>query len=514
MSDRSAVFVLEGDAVEILKRMDAESCDALICDPPYAFEGGFMGKDWDRFDTPKHFQVWCEQWGREALRVLRPGAHAVVFGGTRSSHRLTSGLEDAGWEVRDVLMWLHAQGFPKGQDLGKAIDKAAGASRKIIGTSPNWRPSKRDYSAESWQVRGENAGKVSTPATDDAKRWDGWNTALKPSYEPILLLRRPLSESTIAANVLRHGTGALHVDACRVAADGANEPGRGETWLKSGKDAKPRKFIDHAFGNREGSTVADRVSPNGRYPSNVILSHIGPDEDGEGGCRRVGVRRVKTGKLPTTYTLRESENASMSGKNYARHPRRDYGADGTEEIDEYACAEGCPVAALNAQVGIRTSGKMRAGQLRVKSKGLGGYGDGFPDTVTERDTPGDSGSVSRFFSTVGPEGVPRHLYTPKAASSERWAYCRTCERALHPSKVKGHEHQDALTRHPTVKSTALMSWLIRLVTPPGGTILDLFAGTGTTGAAALLEGFDAVLIERDPAYAAICRVRCAPKRMV
>ena len=203
-----------GDCREVLPTFGAESFDACVTDPPYGLE--FMGKDWD------HGIPGVPFW--EAVkRVLKPGAHLLAFGGTRTHHRLMCAIEDAGFEIRDTVCWLYGTGFPKSLDVSKAIDKAAGAEREVVGTKlgqPGYSlaPDKGrgTYSPDGRDSEVECA--VTSPATDAARQWDGWGTALKPAWEPIVLARKPLT-GTVAANVQEHGTGALNIDGCRIEAD-------------------------------------------------------------------------------------------------------------------------------------------------------------------------------------------------------------------------------------------------------------------------------------------------------
>jgi site-specific DNA-methyltransferase (adenine-specific) len=214
--------ILEGDVVEQLKTLADASVDAIVTDPPY--ELGFMGKAWDQSGIACNVEMW-----QEALRVLKPGGHCLAFGGSRTYHRLACAIEDAGFEIRDQIMWIYGSGFPKSLDVSKAIDKAAGACREVVGVKPGHKDFADRSDAHSAGGRSDgwerpwkqdaDAVKMShmqtAPATDAAKQWSGWGTALKPAHEPIVVARKPLI-GTVAANVLEHGTGALNIDGCRV----------------------------------------------------------------------------------------------------------------------------------------------------------------------------------------------------------------------------------------------------------------------------------------------------------
>ena len=198
-----------GDCRDIMATMDASSVDAIVTDPPYGL--AFMGKDWD------HGVPGVEFW-REALRVAKPGAHLLAFGGTRTFHRLACAIEDAGWEIRDTIMWVYGSGFPKSHDVSKAIDKAAGAVREKVPATGGLHKN-RNLNDDGWSKIGEVEPTMDSafPATDAARQWSGWGTALKPAWEPIIVARKPLC-GTVAETVLRHGTGALNIDGCRAGA--------------------------------------------------------------------------------------------------------------------------------------------------------------------------------------------------------------------------------------------------------------------------------------------------------
>lgn len=466
--------IIQGDCLEVMAGMPEGTTDAIVTDPPYGIS--FMGSAWDTFnpaDTEQRvskrdgtgpasdtrdgrskgrsasafanrggeagsydfsrganaaFQAWCEAWGREALRLLKPGGHLLASGGTRTFHRLTAGLEDAGFEIRDCHSWLFAQGFPK-----------------------------------SLNLHGE---------------WEGWGTALKPGWEPIVMGRKPLN-GTVAANVREHGTGALNIDACRLCADGQDRA-RSESvvGLESNRNGV-------ACGEWRG-VRASSWRPEGRWPANTVLSH-------DDLCVRVGERRIKaiTGGTGNhaghVYGARSSEGEAV----------RDYAdGDGLETTELWACVPGCPVRTLDEQSGISrsTAGKPRSG--------ANGHGWGMTATGAEY---ADVGGASRFF------------YTAKASRAERNAGLadfpeRPCLK-FDPTSAMAHDGRrgSGVTRnhHPTVKPLELMRWLVRLVTPPGGRVLDPFAGAGTTGIACVLEGFEFVGIEREPEYVALAEARIA-----
>lgn len=479
--------ILTGDCIEQMRAMPDCSVDAIVTDPPYGI--GFMGKEWDgkaiakaaKKDAEKRkslgpesasrpgrkqarsssafgsaaiqagpvragkdFQDWCERWATEALRVLKPGGHALVFGSPRTYHRLACAIEDAGFEIRDSLAWLYGQGFPKSHNVGKAIDKAAGAEREIKASG---RPVKRmipgaDQSATGSWIKDngrEFVPTVTAPATPEAQQWDGWGTALKPAIEPIVLARKPIA-GTVAANVIAHGTGALNIDACRIG-PGESVPGGGS-----------------------GSA--------GRWPANVILSHA---EE----CEWRGERAVASNAHWANSTITGYGDGIGTGKAEYHGP----GArPGTETVEDWDCVPGCPVRALDEQTGTLRSGANPT--RRNSDKFRNSYGEFAGERECAPARGADKGGASRFF------------YCAKAAKKERNA---------------GLRGEGAKNAHPTVKPIALMRYLIRLVTPPGGTVLDPFLGSGTTGCAAVQEQCVGrfVGIEREAEYVAIAEARIA-----
>jgi site-specific DNA-methyltransferase (adenine-specific) len=233
-----------GDCRDVMATLPAESVDAIVCDPPYGLS--FMGKGWDHGVPGVDFWV-------EALRVLKPGGHLIAFGGTRTYHRLAVAIEDAGFEVRDCLMWLYGSGFPKSLDVSKAMDKQAGAEREVLGESEYNARRPNPPVSERYAQAGHKAF-ITAPNTDLAKEWHGWGTALKPAYEPAILARKPL-RGTVADNVAQWGVGGLNIDGCRVGDESTLRPNSNAAGVFVGK------------GN-EGQVNG---SVSGRWPANVIL---------------------------------------------------------------------------------------------------------------------------------------------------------------------------------------------------------------------------------------------------
>jgi DNA modification methylase len=249
------------DCLEGLKQLPDNSVDSIVTDPPY--ELGFMGKAWDKTGVAYNIELW-----KECLRVLKPGGYLLAFGGTRTYHRMVCAIEDAGFEIRDTIQWIYGSGFPKNMDISKAIDKKFGAEREVIGINTNG-------SGNNGRMCGEEKGcgykssifNITTPSTKQAKQYEGFGTSLKPANEPIVVARKPLSEKTVADNVLKWGTGGINIDDCRIEYNNNNESfGKPNTEYNK----------DGGFGFYEGAKKQIRSVPpqSGRFPANVIF-----DED-------------------------------------------------------------------------------------------------------------------------------------------------------------------------------------------------------------------------------------------
>jgi site-specific DNA-methyltransferase (adenine-specific) len=387
--------VILGDCIDVLRELPDNSIDSVVTDPPYGLSkepdieevltkwmagedyehrgGGFMGKTWDSFVPGP--SIW-----REVYRVLRPGGHALVFAGTRTQDLMTISLRLAGFEIRDVIEWLYFSGFPKSLDVGKAFDKRAGAEREVIGKGRGiGKKGGETYSKYGGFKAGEI--EITASATELARKWDGWGTALKPAHEPIIMARKPLG-GTVADNVERWGTGALNIDGCRVG---------NEELVYSPKGIRPG----------QGNYVGDNYKPNnpnttvkGRFPANIV----------------------------------------------------------TTETDAF-WSKYCNITP--PELSKKASKKDRNSDWRGEEITL-------PERILEKEAP------------------------------LRHAENRTTS---------------ARNTHPTVKPTDLMAWLVRLVTPPDGIVLDPFAGSGSTLVAAKREGFQYIGIEREAEYVEIAKAR-------
>ena len=249
-------MLYHGDLFDVLPTLEPDSIDACVTDAPY--ELAFMGKHWDKSGVAFQVATW-----ESIYRVLKPGAYLVAFGGTRTYHRMTCAIEDAGFEIRDCLCWLYGSGFPKSLDVSKAIDKAAGAERETNRVATRKGNAERLGEGNQGATYGDSHGgftTISDPITYAAKQWEGWGTALKPAFEPIVLARKPLI-GTVAENVLKHGTGAINIDACRIGTEGGT----------SGADAGPSNGI---YGNGLNGSFGRPIPGLGRWPANVLLDEL------------------------------------------------------------------------------------------------------------------------------------------------------------------------------------------------------------------------------------------------
>jgi site-specific DNA-methyltransferase (adenine-specific) len=458
-----------GDCIEVMKSLPDSSVDAVVTDPPYGIR--FMGKAWDGADIEaraerrcsfdshapdagpngghksiaaeagkydlapaamRAFQEFSLDWAREAYRVLKPGGHLLSFSSPRTFHRMVCGIEDAGFEIRDQIMWVFGSGFPKSLNVSKAIESGTGRPKDIrrMQMGEDYVPSGRG--PENYDYPGQETMNGATapwvPFTDAGKDWEGWGTALKPAHEPICVARKPLA-GTVVANVLAFGTGALNIDACRVGVDSTR---RATLKVMSSRGAAGDSFAnqDHRYADRLSSYPTG--SDAGRWPANLV--HDGSDEvraafpDAKG----------QQGDLVNHGKSRQSPNGIFGGMRPALdHPARN-------------------------------------------------------DTDT---------NAARFFYCAKTSRADRNegLVTGRAPAVATGATMRDRESADWPARNGNH--------HPTVKPTDLMAYLVRLVTPPGGVVLDPFMGSGSTGKACMREGMQFIGIEMEPDYLAIAKAR-------
>ncbi len=480
-----------------LKEMADNSVDSVVTDGPYGLgeepdvlevlkdwidhgyhevrrKKGFMNLEWDSFVPQPNF--W-----KEVYRVLKPGGHVLSFSGTRTYDLMVMSMRFGGFEIRDQILWLHPQGFPKSMNISKSIDKQNGAEREVLGVRNNGMKPKANGS-HNFNGRDVNNGvmmskeiKITVPSTDAAKQWDGWGTAIKPATEPIVLARKPISEKTIADNILKWGTGALNIDASRIGFSG--EQDFKSATFGRGTDIMGGNFVGGTHGTGETNIEAN---PSGRFPANMILSHH-PD------CELI------------------PGNAEGSA-------------------DQYNCHPHCAVKILNDQTGILKSGAVKKDYAAVNNTNSLGV---FNNIKTSR-YQANEGFASRFFYCAKASRSEKNFGLEQTGTGgrvnmnkgEAWK-CKDCDRkyqygasACPKCGSVSRELYDVGSRpmanmHETVKPVKLMQYLVRLVTPPGGICLDPYNGSGTTGIACKLEGFNYIGIEENPKHCEVSEARIA-----
>jgi len=404
-----------GDSTLELKQLPANSVDSIVTDPPYGIS--FMAKKWD-YDVPS-VELW-----KEALRVLKPGGHILCACGTRTQHRMCVNIEDAGFEIRDIVAWIYGSGFPKSHNIGKSVDKLQGNERDNIKDRTGAMNNSENSEAQSF-TKGNVGFKTHFTETKGSSPYEGWGTALKPAMELWTLARKPLSEKTIAQNVLKHGTGGINIDECRVGTTGARNNGNSNGTVGSNSIGTYGKAIKKDYNM-------------GRFPANLI--HDGSDE--------------VVGLFPNTKSGQVKEGYMRSGK--------------TNHNVAYADL---------------------AGHCQ-----LTGYGD--------------SGSASRFFYCAKASKSERNRGLEGFEEKKRIDYGGFhSEKGLIENNRNPESRKPSANNHPTVKPIALMRYLCRLITPKGGTILDPFMGSGSTGIGAKLENFNFIGIELDEDYFNIAKSR-------
>ena len=387
--------LINGDCLEEMKKLEDNSVDTILTDPPYNLS--FMGKDWDAFPGNQAFQEWTRQWATEALRVAKPGAMMLCFGGTRTFHRIACGIEDAGWEIRDTMLWIYGSGFPKSYNISKGIDKKAGAEREVVGKSEIniYKDNKNHkfFTEEEGNPEYEK-GDITAPSTEEAQLWDGWGTALKPAFEPIIVAMKP-RDGTFVENALKWGVAGLNIDGGRV---------------PTGEDTTTRHNSSSSYMTQSIGEVQPKQdeyvtgSVRGRWPANIV--HDGSEEV---------LAWFPNGSQRYFYCAKASKK------------ERNAGLDGMEEH--------------------KRDESRNADQLSMN----GGSGNPY-------------------------------------------------NRGAKP----------VTNNHPTVKPLSLMTYLTKLTkTPTGGTVLDPFMGSGTTGMACKKVGRDFIGIELDEHYFEIAEKRIA-----
>ena len=569
------VKLLKGDCLQKLKELEDNSIDSVVTDPPYhltsivkrfgkdgsaeaqygtdgAFQRaskGFMGKEWDGLGEDgigiaNNPELW-----KEVLRVLKPGGHLLSFSHSRTYHRQAVAVEDAGFEIRDQIMWVYGSGFPKSHNIGKALDKNGGNNhlvyevaeklkearesrgisktqadelfcngstnyswlegrkggvrlpeddlfQKIVEEWPELKPYQEQVKSANREIVGKydtdmgglggerlgsKGGDITLPSTPIAQQYEGWGTALKPAHEPIVMARKPF-KGTVAQNVLEHGTGGINIDGCRVGTEkvSTHSNGKGNTGDNG---------IYGTFSNQQGSEERE-----GRFPANIIF---------ECTCDVTHTKPApKSGHWPKGKTKGFGEFGGGESSYEGVGPKE----EGNMIIHT---DPNCPCKILDEQ-----SGNIKGGKPMPPFQGKPKNDINFTSGVKEINRIGydDTGGASRFF------------YCPKASKKDRNEGCdglpQKANVFMSPDSRTNKEHYDRTSpgmerfktepksnHHPTVKPTDLMAYLVRLVTPKGGTVLDPFMGSGSTGKACVREGFDFVGIEREDEYMEIAKSR-------
>ena len=421
--------VICGECISVMKDIPDKSVDCVITDPPY--ELGFMGKSWDNTGIANNPEMW-----KECLRVLKPGGYLLSFGGTRTYHRMASAIEDAGFEVRDMIEWVYGSGFPKSLNIGKAVDKLQGNEREVIGIDKNAERFK-EYKEQDGCERKTFNDKI----TKGTSEYEGWGTALKPAHEPICMARKPLAEKTVAQNCLKYGTGGINIDESRVEFASPED-------LKSQERAFSPNSTSHTGGNNlnNGNTNFKCSSLGEANPTNIL------------------------GRFPANLIH-----------------------DNSEEVRECFPENNVKGSAIR----------------KNKVNPYGGERTWSVSDTPAQDTVGyaDSGNASRFFKSI--------IYQAKASKSER-NKGMDIEKEINKRPIgEAFGNGNAITdftetkgnNHPTVKPIALMEYLIKMVTPKGGVVLDPFAGSGSTLVAAKQNGFQYIGIEMTEEYIPIIEAR-------
>ena len=399
------VTLLKGDCIKKLKSLKDNSVDSVVTDPPY--EIGFMGKGWDDSGIANNPKLW-----KEVLRVLKPGGHLLSFSHSRTYHRQAVAVEDAGFEIRDQIMWIYGSGFPKSHNIGKSVDKLLGNEREVVGDNPNVRKAESQKNTVF-----EGGFSEDGTITKGNSPYEGWGTALKPAHEPIVMARKPFKGS-VAKNVLEYGTGGINIDECRVGYEDTPNPATNPKYRQT-QDYKMPEPGQESKGSVSFTSGKNGINTEGRFPANIIFD----EEDNKEEWRRYFY-------CPKASKKDRNEGMPEEVPQFTGRPRREDGS------------------------------------------------------VIYKETHPEEWKKAM-------EGKPRREKTSLAASEE----------ILQPT-LKG-----TMNIHPTVKPTDLMAYLVRLVTPKGGVVLDPFMGSGSTGKASVREGFDFIGIEREDEYMEIAKTR-------
>jgi site-specific DNA-methyltransferase (adenine-specific) len=536
--------IILGDCIEEMKKLSENSVDAIITDPPYGLE--FMGKDWDKFknaenigggtmenrNTPYQrgdktppsfyqmskkrfgikgeegendlkvkknfeilprffnsdmvsFQEFTTNWAREALRVLKPGGYLLSFGGTRTYHRMACGIEDAGFEIRDCILWLYGSGFPKSLNIGKQIDKIQGNEREVIGTKQHANKDFKDnlYAQDPANSNNEKLfGYGEEEITKGNSEWEGWGTALKPAVEPIVVARKPISEKSVALNVLKWGTGGINIDECRIGEEeriNKRQPVyHGNTGTFSGQGEIPSRV--------------DKIV-NGRFPANIILECTCDELEERKEIVSGGFGAMDIGMSNTGEGITQDYDPELSQK---------------REVTYFIHTNPtCPCYMLDEQSG-------KTGALAPVKSGQRGWGG---EIYNKFKSGGDDGKTFHDNGKLG--GASRFFYCAKASKSERNFGLENTdipEKSIpinepHNSKnLEERYEMKSKNNHPTVKPLKLLEYLVKLISKEGAIVLDPFLGSGTTAIACVKLNRQFIGIEKEPDYIKIAEARIKP----
>jgi site-specific DNA-methyltransferase (adenine-specific) len=484
--------IIHANNINYLRTLKDNSVDSVVTDPPYGIS--FMGKKWD-YDVPS-----VETW-KEVLRVLKPGGHMLVACGTRTQHRMAVNIEDAGFEIRDIVAWVYGSGFPKSMDISKALDKHLGAEREVIGKGKSGKTS-HAFQSEETTTAGEYD--LTKPSTEQAKQWQGWGTALKPAMELWTMARKPLI-GTVAENVLKHGVGGINIDESRI-------PFGDETDSRVGTETKRGDSLKYEYHGIDFE-VLKRYENDEDYvwSENLKLSEINVDNINEflDGINMVGYQFqfdltqyeeiiIDTHLkhiIPVVDTFKNKLNSnSMFGvsdkgvqmyKSDGRFPAN-FVHDGSEEV-------------------VSLFPYSKAGEYKGEGTKSGGIWSKSTGQPAGREY-GDSGSASRFFYVAKASQEERNFglydFDSDVTTDGR---TKPIDNAFNRGKTKRKTKRKNI--HPTVKPIELMRYLVRMITPPNGICLDPYLGSGTTAIACEMEKFNYIGIELDEQYVEIAKAR-------
>ena len=562
-----------GDCLEVLKTLPDNSVDSVVTDPPYGI--GFMNKEWDnpakhrelierekkrseeRFEDGKSpakggfskgvqpglpigtaregkwFQEWCEEWGKECLRVLKPGGYLLSFSAPRTYHRMTTGFEDAGFEIRDQIMWVFGSGFPKSLNIGKAVDKLLGNDREELGTNPNHRSKTDEKDANSNSMLGQpHTGDGSI--TKGQSEWEGWGTALKPAHEPICVARKPLSEKTNAENVLKWGTGGINIDESRI-----------------GNESVPQKrhtgnTFSQSYNENGGAqyTNLEWEYNTGRWPANIMFD----EEAGQILDEQSGISKGKVGMTQQSSPNNIYQDFNSKGDTKVNDGITDKGGasryfycpkaskkdrdSGTNELYLFEDKLIWEIEKLNQllkDISVDTIIYPKDNEWNTILFGnniMDQYHQGFKFTTSiilkmiiglrtlnyyphlnTKDYIVDVIKMIRENGLNLVDYVEQINLLKQNITNEKMEYLLGVVNVVLPTLLEINKKGKTGNFHSTVKPTELMLYLIKLVTPKGGTVLEPFMGSGSTGKACVRGGFDFIGIEKEEEYFKIAQAR-------